>query len=102
MAEKNENNKDSQMGQVTPKKKLMTKNDHSLAANLHLFPVTPNVLPELNANHPHQSMKSPTRALVGLPMGGVPLISQRPNRGPSMIDATKAVRLEWVGSLHPQ
>jgi hypothetical protein len=70
----------------------MTKYDHSLAANLHLLPVTPNVLPELNANHPHQSMNSPTRALVGLPMGGVPLISQRPNRGPSMIEATKAVK----------
>ena len=73
----------------------MTKYDHSLAANLHLLPVTPNVLPELNANHPHQSMKSPTRALVGLPMGGAPLISQRPNRGPSMIDATKAVKKRY-------
>ncbi len=77
----------------------MTKHNHSLAANLHLFPVTPNVLPELNANHPHQSMKSPTRALVGLPIGGVPLISQRPSRGPSMIDATKAESLDWVTSF---
>ncbi len=32
-----------------------------------------------------------TRALVGLPMGGAPLISQRPKRGPSMMAATKAI-----------
>jgi hypothetical protein len=53
--------------------------------------VTPKVLPELNASQPHQSMKRPTNALVGLPMGGVPLISHRPKRGPSMMAATNAV-----------
>ena len=63
---------------------------NTLAASLHLFPVTPNVLPELNASQPHQSMNKPTKAFVGLPIGGAPSISQRPKRGPSMMEATRA------------
>lgn len=82
----------------------------ALAANLHLFPVTPNVLdrfeshlrlqrgpkssplylPELKANQPHHNMKRPMRALVGLPMGGGASRSQRPSLGPNIMAATTA------------
>ena len=48
-------------------------------------------LPALNANHPHHNIKRPTRALVGLPIGGAPSISHLPNLGPSIQEATKAL-----------
>ena len=41
-------------------------------------------LPELKASQPHQSMKSPSKASTGFPMGGAPSSSIRPSRGPSM------------------
>ena len=70
----------------------------ALAASRHLFPVTPKVLPELNANHPHQSINKPTSAFVGLPMGGAPSMSHLPNLGPSIIAATKAM-IKSCGNL---
>ena len=51
---------------------------------------TPKVEPALKASQPHQSMKRPMRALVGLPMGGGTSRSHLPRRGPSMMAATKA------------
>ena len=48
-------------------------------------------LPALNANHPHHNIKRPTKALVGLPIGGAPSMSHLPSLGPSIQEATKAL-----------
>jgi hypothetical protein len=50
----------------------------------------PKVLPALNASQLHQSMQSPMTALEGLPIGGSPGMSHRPNRAPIILAATKA------------
>ena len=46
-------------------------------------------------------MKRPTKALVGLPIGGAPSISHRPNRGPNIHAAIKAEAppTRWTGPL---
>lgn len=40
----------------------------ALAAYCHFAPLTPYVLPELKANQPHHSTKSPMHALTGFPV----------------------------------
>lgn len=53
--------------------------------------LTPYVLPELNANHPHHNTKSPITALTGEPKGsGSKPLSYLPNRGPNIIALAKA------------
>lgn len=58
----------------------------ALAAYCHLAPLTPYVLPELKANHPHHSTNNPMQALTGLPNGNGSIPSEyRPSRGPNII-----------------
>lgn len=53
--------------------------------------LTPYVLPELNANQPHQSTNRPITALTGDPKGKGSLpLSYRPSRGPSIIALANA------------
>ena len=52
----------------------------------------PNVDPALKASHPHHNKKSPIIAFPGLPIGGSPLISHRPNLGPINLAATNAMK----------
>ena len=52
----------------------------------------PKVDPALKASHPHHNMKSPMTAFPGLPIGGSPLISHRPNLGPIHFAAVNAVK----------
>lgn len=55
------------------------------AAYCHFAPLTPYVLPELNANHPHHSTNKPMHAFTGFPIGNgaIPLL-YRPKRGPNI------------------
>ena len=52
----------------------------------------PKVDPALKASHPHHNMKSPMTAFPGLPIGGSPLISHRPNLGPIILAAVNAMK----------
>jgi hypothetical protein len=64
-----------------------------------VFSIYLSYLEALNANQPHQSIKRPTRALVGLPIGGDPSISHLPNLGPSIQAAINALDppTTWTG-----
>ena len=67
--------------------KKMEKSSLSIYRDVHDL----SYLEALKANQPHQSIKRPTRALVGLPIGGDPSISHLPNLGPSIHAAIKAL-----------
>lgn len=61
------------------------------AAYCHLAPLTPYVLPELKANHPHHRTNNPIQAFTGFPNGNGSMPSAyRPRRGPSISADAKA------------
>lgn len=61
------------------------------AAYCHLAPLTPYVLPELNANQPHHNTNKPMHAFTGLPKGNGSVPSAyRPKRGPRMVAEANA------------
>ena len=68
--------------------------------SLRFYQKLPKVLPALNANHPHHNMNSPTTAFVGLPIGGSPSISHRPNRAPIVLAATNALNKKYIVILY--
>ena len=68
--------------------------EHTVHSN-----VSPKVLPALKASQPHQSMKRPMTALVGLPIGGSPSMSKRPRRGPIILAAVNAGNVVSIGHI---
>ena len=91
------------MAKTHPEKEAIMVVIVDLAAKIHLLPEMPKVDPALNANQPHQSMKSPMTALDGLPMGGSPLMSHLPNLSPMYLAATNAKRVTfWLQKLGRQ
>ena len=91
-----------QMAKTHPEKEAIMVVIVDLAAKIHLLPEMPKVDPALNANQPHQSIKSPMTALEGLPMGGSPLMSHLPNLSPMYLAATNAKIITWVQKLGRQ
>lgn len=74
----------------------------ALAAYCHLLPLTPYVLPELKASHPHHKTNNPMQAFTGFPSGSGAIPSAYlPKRGPNIAAEAKAADppIKWTGPL---